>query len=49
MLIAHKLKIDAVHRSTSNEIQISHSIQPNCHEPEITMKRNVNIISVVVF
>ena len=33
MLMAHKLKIDAVHSSTSSDIQISHKIHPNCHEP----------------
>lgn len=34
MLIAHKLSIDAVHSRTSNDIQISQSIQPNGHEPK---------------
>lgn len=36
MLIAHKLKIDAVHSSTSNDIQILQNIQPSCHDPEKT-------------
>lgn len=26
--------MDAVHNNTSNDIQISQSIHPNCHEPE---------------
>ncbi len=34
ILIAHKLRMDAVHNNTSNDIQISQSIHPNCHEPE---------------
>lgn len=34
MLIAHKLNIDAVHNSTSNDIQILQNTQPNCHDPE---------------
>lgn len=33
MLIAHKLKIDAVQSRTSRDIQISHRIHPKCHEP----------------
>lgn len=33
MLIAHKLKIDAVHNSTSNDIQILQNTQPSCHDP----------------
>lgn len=37
MLIAHRLNIDAVHNSTSNDIQILQNIQPSCHDP-----RNVN-------
>lgn len=40
MLMAHKLRIDAVHRSTSNEIQISHKIHPNCQEPKDTKEQN---------
>lgn len=34
MLIAHKLRIEAVQRRTSNDIQISHKIHPNGHEPK---------------
>lgn len=34
ILIAHKLRIDAVHSRTSNEIHISHSIHPSGHVPE---------------
>lgn len=41
MLIAHKLKIDAVQSRTSKDIQISHRIHPKCHEP----KNNLNFIS----
>lgn len=33
ILIAHKLRIDAVHSRTSNEIHISHSIHPSGHDP----------------
>lgn len=33
ILIAHRLNIDAVQRSTSKEIQISHKIHPSCHDP----------------
>jgi hypothetical protein len=38
ILIAHKLKIDAVQSSTSKEIHISHNIHPNGHEPKIEAK-----------
>lgn len=41
MLIAHKLKIEAVQRRTSNDIQISHKIHPNGHEPK---NNNSNIM-----
>lgn len=34
MLMAHKLRIDAVQSKTSNDIQISQNIQPSCQEPE---------------
>lgn len=37
--MAHKLKIDAVHKSMSNDIHMSHSIQPTFHDPEIDMKK----------
>jgi len=37
MLMAHKLRILAVHNKTSNEIQISHRIQPNGQEPKSEM------------
>lgn len=33
MLIAHKLKIDAVQSRTSSDTQILQMIQPNCHDP----------------
>lgn len=38
ILIAHKLSIDAVHKRTSNEIQISHKIQPNFQDPVIKIR-----------
>lgn len=39
ILMAQRLRIDAVHRSTSNEIHISHRIHPSCQEP-VKKKRN---------
>lgn len=33
MLMAHKLRMDAVQSRTSNDIQISQNIQPSCQEP----------------
>lgn len=36
--MAHKLNIEAVHKRTSNEIQISQSTQPSCQEPKIIKK-----------
>lgn len=41
MLIAHKLKIEAVQRRTSNDIQISHKIHPNGHEPKNNKNNNI--------
>lgn len=46
MLIAHKLNIDAVHNSTSNDIQILQNTQPNCHDPENTNIKYVVKISI---
>lgn len=31
--IAHKLKMEAVHKQTSDDIQISHKIHPHSQEP----------------
>lgn len=40
MLIAHKLKMLAVHSKTSRDIQISQRIHPKCHEPFDGEKKN---------
>lgn len=40
MLIAHKLNMDAVHNSTSNDIQILQNTQPSCHDPTQTRTHN---------
>lgn len=31
--MAQRLSIEAVHNSISNDIQMSHNIQPTCHDP----------------
>uniref|UniRef100_A0A1A9WBU9 Uncharacterized protein n=1 Tax=Glossina brevipalpis TaxID=37001 RepID=A0A1A9WBU9_9MUSC len=41
-LIAHKLKIEAVHNRTSSDIQISHKTQPSCQEPQTRNNHNHN-------
>lgn len=40
--MAHRLRIDAVHSSTSKEIQMSQSTQPSCQEPAEKDTRRVS-------
>ena len=42
-LMAHKLKMEAVHNKTSKDIQISHKIQPKRHTPAKKNKKTKNI------
>lgn len=44
MLMAHRLKIDAVHSRTSREIQMLHTIHPSCQEPANAKKILFNLI-----
>lgn len=48
ILIAHKLKIEAVQSNTSNDIQISHSTHPKCHEPA-NKRKDTNFHFLVTF
>lgn len=41
MLMAHKLRIDAVHSRTSNDIHILQKTHPNCQEPEIKNRKKL--------
>lgn len=43
-LMAHKLNIDAVHKRMSNDIHMSHKIQPTCHEPAMKWNENVRFL-----
>lgn len=47
-LMAHRLRIDAVHSSTSKEIQMSQSTQPSCQEPAKTAmgQQSLNIFRI---
>lgn len=41
--MAHKLRIDAVHKSMSKDIHMSHRIQPTFHDPEMKLKEKSNM------
>lgn len=45
--MAHKLKIEAVHKSTSNDIHNSHNIQPSPQLPVIQKEEKKNVVNKI--